>query len=80
MGDGERLPVGVRSLAGSLCVSMVRLSLAVDTRITVADFFGSQGLGSRHVKPLGLGTGRGDLLADCSAVSYWVVALCDGFA
>ena len=52
-----------------------RICVVSQDWLTVADCVGSQGLGSRRVEPLGLGTGRGDLFADCSAVLDWVVAL-----
>ena len=44
--------------------------------LAVADCLGSQDWAAGVSNPFGLGTGRGDLLADCSAVSDWVGA-CD---
>ena len=46
---------------------------------TVADCFGSQGLGSGRVEPLWFRNRAGRLVADRAAVSDWVVAR-DGFA
>ena len=54
---------------GSLWTDLRRLTGSV----SCGGLYRRTGLGSGHVEPLGLGTGRGDLLADCSAVSDWVV-------